>query len=61
MNFFTKSANQGNHRAQVNIGLMYAKGLGVNKDIDKAKVWFKKAASQGNKTAKTILKEKFNE
>jgi TPR repeat protein len=40
---------------------MYAKGLGVNKDIDKAKVWFKKAASQGNKTAKTILKEKFNE
>jgi TPR repeat protein len=32
MNWFRKAADQGNSRAQQNIGGLYEKGLGVNQD-----------------------------
>ena len=34
--------------AQVNLGTMYAYGVGVEQDYAKAAEWFKKATEQGN-------------
>lgn len=41
-------AEQGNPKAQSNLGLMYRNGKGVNKDYSKAIYWFKRAAEQGD-------------
>ncbi len=40
-------AEQGAPHAQYNVGLMYAKGLGVPADLAKAAQWYEKAAEQG--------------
>jgi hypothetical protein len=45
------SALQGYENAQYNLGVMYEKGQGVQKDEKKAIAWFEKAAEQGNKDA----------
>lgn len=44
---FKKAADQGNARAQYNLGLMYAKGVGVALDYQQAYAWLHKAADQG--------------
>jgi len=41
--------------AQGKLGLIYAKGLGVEKDLRKAAQWFTKAAQQGDVNAKANL------
>lgn len=41
-------ANQGNALAQYNLGVMYYKGEGVQKNNAKAVEWFKQAAKQGH-------------
>ncbi|WP_307781402.1 tetratricopeptide repeat protein [Psychrobacter sp. H8-1] len=41
-------ANQGNASAQYNLGVMYYKGKGVQKNNAKAVEWFKQAAKQGH-------------
>jgi TPR repeat protein len=46
---------QGYAEAQYNLGNLYANGQGVPKDYAKAIYWLKKAAEQGNKTAKRDL------
>lgn len=46
--FFKKSCNNGNDKGCYNIGLMYAKGLGVEKDNSKAGLFFKKACDGGH-------------
>jgi uncharacterized protein len=38
---------QGNAKAQHNLGAMYLNGQGVKKDVEKALRWFTKAAEQG--------------
>jgi uncharacterized protein len=38
---------QGNAKAQHNLGAMYLNGQGVEKDVEKALRWFKLAAEQG--------------
>lgn len=43
-----KSAEQGNSENQANLGVMYEKGHGVERDYDKALFWYKKSADQGN-------------
>jgi TPR repeat protein len=43
MFWWMKSANQGNTRAQFNIGLAYAKGDGVKKKFSEAIRWFRKS------------------
>lgn len=48
-------AEQGNAEAQLNLGLMYDKGDGVQQDPSKALKWFKKAANQGNASAQYIM------
>ncbi len=40
-----------NTQAMVNIATLYAQGLGVARDMDKAIAWFKKASYFGNSTA----------
>jgi len=44
-------AQKGDAAAQVKIGLIYAKGLGVPKDAARAFKWFQKSAAQGNAEA----------
>ena len=42
-----KAADQGNAKAQSNLGVMYYIGEGVPKDDTQAVYWYKKAADQG--------------
>lgn len=50
-----KAANQGVVDAQVIMGAMYDRGLGVTSDRDKATRWYEKAAAQGHGTSLAIL------
>lgn len=45
---YMRSARYGNKTAQKNIGLMYIKGLGVDKDWARAYAWFRLAASHND-------------
>jgi len=49
---FAGLSEQGDARAQHNLGLRYFKGQGVTQDYIQAHGWFNLAASQGNKTAR---------
>ena len=49
---FRSLAEQGDIRAQVNLGVMYDNGQGTLKDYARAHMWWGFAASQGNETAK---------
>ncbi len=51
----TKSAEQGNARAQYLLGLSYAEGKGVLQDYKQALYWFTKSAEQGNASAQVLL------
>jgi TPR repeat protein len=48
-------AEQGNAKAQFNLGVMYAKGLGVSQDYKEAAKWFRKSAEQGHENAQYNL------
>lgn len=39
-------AEQGNPNAQYNLGVIYDRGYGVERNYDKARTWYKKAAAQ---------------
>jgi hypothetical protein len=45
---YRKAAEQGLAAAQNELGLCYAKGLGVEQDLREAVKWFRKAAEQGH-------------
>ena len=49
--WFRRAAEQGNTRAQHNLGFMYANGEGVPKDYVRAYAWLNLAAAQGEKGA----------
>ncbi|MBU5613211.1 tetratricopeptide repeat protein [Geomonas azotofigens] len=52
------AADAGYDSAQYDLGMMYLQGLAVAApDQEKAEVWFRRAAAQGNRDAKKILKE----
>ncbi len=53
--WYTKSANQGNADAQINLGYMYENGYGVDKSYDKAVELYEKSAIQGNSYAQNNL------
>ncbi|GHT71254.1 hypothetical protein AGMMS49950_07570 [Endomicrobiia bacterium] len=55
INWYKKSAEQGNADAQYNLGVMYHEGKGAKQDYKEAISWFKKAAEQGHSGAKTAL------
>lgn len=50
-----QKANAGDDKAQVNLGVMYAKGEGVPKDYKQAMSWYSKAADQGDAIAQFNL------
>ena len=55
ISFFKKSAEQGNAKAQDNLGAMYAHGLGVTQDYKQAMYWLQKSAAQGFAEAQSNL------
>jgi TPR repeat protein len=48
-------AQQGNARAQYNLGVMYANGQGISQDSAQAAQWYRQAAEQGYATAQYNL------
>ncbi len=52
---FRVLAEQGDAKAQNNLGFMYAKGLGVPQDYAEAVKWYRRAAEQGLAQAQTNL------
>jgi len=53
--WFERAASKGNSFAQLNLGVCYMYGRGVDKDPSKAFIWFQKSANQGNKQAQFDL------
>ena len=47
-----KSANQGHHKAQYEMGLLYRDGIAVKKDMKEAYMWLELAAKQDHVGAK---------
>jgi|GEM_PF-238308 len=52
---YRESAEQGDAEAQLNLGLCYYNGEGVEEDKEEAVIWFRKAAEQGEATAQLNL------
>ena len=50
-----RAAEQGDAKAQFNLGLMYFTGAGVVQDYKQAIKWYTKAAEQGNAQAQYLL------
>jgi TPR repeat protein len=50
-----KAADQGEVRAQLNLGIMYHNGQGVLQDYAQAATWLRKAADQGDVDAQVRL------
>jgi TPR repeat protein len=48
---YRKAAEQGNARAQANLGALYGDGQGVPQDYTQAAYWSRKAAEQGDAPA----------
>ncbi len=49
--WFRLAAEQGDAKAQSNLGVIYAKGEGVAQDYVLAQMWFNLAAAQGDESA----------
>ncbi len=52
---YRRAAELGNSCGQLYLGDMYEEGRGVNKDIEEAVRWYRKAATQGDKDAQRRL------
>ena len=57
--WWLKSAEQGNVKAQYNLGCCYENEIGVILNRDNARVWYQQAAERGHSDAKKAL-ERFN-
>lgn len=53
--FLTKAANQGNIKAQLQLGIRYFIGAAVAQDYQQAVYWYLKAAEQGSPSAQLQL------
>ena len=51
---WTQVAQDGNARAQYNLGWMHANGRGIAQDFQEAIKWYTKAAEQGNVNAQYL-------
>jgi len=54
------SADEGVAEAQFDLGVLYAQGLGVRRDLTEATNWYRKAAEQGNAEAEFALGQMFS-
>jgi len=55
MELFTKAAEQGDVSAQMHLADYYSQGLVVEKNVEKAREWYEKAAQGGSEDAKSHL------
>ena len=55
---YQEDAEQGNADAQYNLGVMYAEGHGVSKDLSKAKYWINKSCENLDASADTLEEAK---
>ena len=55
--WFLRAANQNCVLAQLNLGVLYQRGLGVPLDYAEAYKWFMLAAKEGEAESKRVLKE----
>jgi len=53
------AADKGQPEAQYDLGLLYAKGLGVQRDLQVAQQWYEAAAAQGNAQAEYSLAQMY--
>ncbi len=53
--WFRKAAKSGHSSAQVVLGLMYHRGVGVPEDVVKAAKWRKRAAEQGDSEGQLVF------
>ncbi len=60
MIFMRKAADQGDAKAEYNIGVMYYGGQGVARDYAQAMIWFRKAADQGLAHAQNSIGVMYN-
>jgi TPR repeat protein len=51
LDLFQKAAAAGHTRAQINLGILYLRGLGVPRDVVNARAWLEKAAASGDPQA----------
>ena len=51
LDLFQKAAAAGHTRAQINLGILYMRGLGVPRDLVNARAWLEKAAASGDPQA----------
>lgn len=56
MKWYLRATEKNNAKAQYAIAECYANGIGVDKDAQTAKEWYKKAADQGHEEAAEKLK-----
>jgi len=54
---YQKIANKGDDRAEYNIGMMYMKGIGVERKKMNAYKWLRRASKHGNKEAALYFKQ----
>jgi TPR repeat protein len=57
MRWYRKAADLKYWKAQYKIGMLYANGRGVPKDIAQARAWMQQAAAAGDEDAKKWLAE----
>lgn len=54
--WYEKAAAEGNAEARYKLGVIYAEGLGVPQDADKARKFLAQAAAQGHREAQLRLR-----
>jgi chemotaxis protein MotB len=60
LKWFRKAAGQGNTKSQAWVGMMYARGVGIEQNYDEAVKWFRKAAKRGSKYGEFSLGIMYN-
>jgi hypothetical protein len=54
------AADAGQAEAQFDVGVLYAQGLGVRRDLTEAAYWYRKSAEQGNAEAEFALGQMYS-
>src|SRR3954452_19040022 len=54
------SADAGQAEAEFDLGLLYAQGLGVRRDLTEAARWYRRSAEQGNAQAEFALGQMYS-
>ena len=54
------AADAGQAEAQFDLGVLYAQGLGVRRDLTEAASWYRKSAEQGNAEAEFALGQMYS-